>query len=88
MIFFIEMKLSFQKTILVIISLGVTYIAIELIPISSKASYWNRCIKTTSETLVKVPTVKSMNINGLEAIAVMICNGAVFEPKMKERRDK
>ena len=75
---------SIQKLFLLITSIAVTCIAIELFPVSKKASRWNSCIKKTTETLKQVTSVQLMDDKGKEVIAVMICNGAVFEPKIKE----
>ncbi len=75
---------SIQKFFLAITSIAVTCVAIELLPISKKASRWNSCINKTTETLKQVTAVQLMDDKGKEVIAVMICNGAVFEPKIKE----
>ena len=77
------MGTSIQKYFLCIISVAVTCIAIELLPVSKRASSWNSCIKKTTETLKQVTAVQRMDDEGKEVIAVMICNGAVFEPKIK-----
>ena len=74
---------SIQKIFLGIISVFVACIAIELLPISRKASSWNSCIKKTTETLKQVTAVQLMEDEGKDVLAVMICNGAVFEPKIK-----
>ena len=58
-------------------------VSIQLFPISKQASSWNRCLKKTSETLSKVKAVKKMNDDSKEVLSVMICNGSVFEPKIK-----
>ena len=42
---------SIQKYFLGIISVAVTCIAIELLPVSKRASSWNNCIEKTKETL-------------------------------------
>ena len=71
------------KIYLVILSVGFTTISILLFPISRHASSWNRCLRKTSETLSKVKAVKQMNDESKEVLSVMICNGAVFEPKIR-----
>ena len=58
-------------------------ISLQLFPISRQASSWNRCLRKTSETLSQVNAVKKMNDESKEVLSVMICNGAVFEPKFK-----
>ena len=73
----------YSKFYLVVLALGFTVLAIQLIPISKQASSLNRCIRKTSETLSQVKAVKKMNDESKEILSVMICNGAVFEPKFK-----
>ncbi len=82
------MGASIQKIFLGMISIAVTCVAIELLPVSKRASSWNSCIKKTAETLKQVPAVQLMDEEGKEVIAVMICNGAVFEPKIKASSQK
>ena len=65
------------------LAVGFTTLSIQLFPISRQASIWNRCLRKTSETLSQVNAVKKMNDESKEVLAVMICNGAVFEPKFK-----
>tara|TARA_Y100001968_G_scaffold1907_1_gene1634 strand:- start:67 stop:318 length:252 start_codon:yes stop_codon:yes gene_type:complete len=60
-----------------------TTLTIQLIPLSKKASSWNRCLKSTSESLSQVKAVLEMDDESKEVLSVMICNGAVFEPKIK-----
>ena len=71
------------KIYLGLLSLGFTTISILLFPISRHASSWNRCLRKTSETLSQVKAVEKMNDESREVLSVMICNGAVFEPKFK-----
>ena len=66
-----------------LLSVGITTISILLFPISRQASSWNRCLRKTSETLSQVKAVEKMNDESREVLSVMICNGAVFEPKIK-----
>ena len=73
----------YSKIYLGLISLGFTALSIQLFPISKQASIWNRCLRKTSETLRQVNAVKKMNDESKEVLSVMICNGAVFEPKLK-----
>jgi len=72
-----------SKIYLGILALGLTTLSIQLFPISKQASSWNRCLRKTSETLSQVKAVKKMNDESKEVLSVMICNGAVFEPKFK-----
>ena len=66
-----------------LIAVSVTTVSIQLIPLSQQASSWNRCLKKTSKTLSQVKAVQMMDDQGKEVLSVMICNGAVFEPKFK-----
>ena len=72
-----------SKIFLGIIAVSFTTLSIQLIPLSKQASSWNRCIKKTSESLQKVKAVQKMDDQSKEVLSVMICNGAVFEPKIK-----
>ena len=72
-----------SKIYLGLLTAGITTISLLLFPISKQASSWNRCLRKTSETLSQVKAVKKMNNESKEVLSVMICNGAVFEPKFK-----
>ena len=72
-----------SKIYLGILAVVFTTLSIQLFPITKQASSWNRCLRKTSETLSNVKAVKKMNDESKEVLAVMICNGAVFEPKFK-----
>ena len=72
-----------SKIYLGFLAVGFTTLSIQLFPISKQASSWNRCLSKTSETLSQVKAVKKMNDESKEVLSVMICNGAVFEPKFK-----
>ena len=63
--------------------LFLTTVSIQLIPLSKQASSWNRCLKKTSESLSRVKAVQNIDDQSKEVLSVMICNGAVFEPKIK-----
>ncbi len=71
------------KIYLGLLSVGFTTISILLFPTYRQASSWNRCLRKTSETLSQVKAVEKMNDESREVLSVMICNGAVFEPKSK-----
>tara|TARA_B100001250_G_scaffold322863_1_gene286166 strand:+ start:1782 stop:2015 length:234 start_codon:yes stop_codon:yes gene_type:complete len=66
-----------------LIAVSITTVSIQLIPVSKKASSWNRCIKKTTASLSQVKVVQKMDHQSREVLSVMICNGAVFEPKLK-----
>ena len=71
------------KFILGPITVFFTTVTILLIPLSKQASSWNRCLKKTSESLSQVKAVQNIDDQSKEVLSVMICNGAVFEPKLK-----
>ena len=61
-------------------------IFISLIPISKKAFYWNRCFNKTFQWIDKYEMkLKNWEKVSKESIAVAVCNGAVFEPKLKTK---
>ena len=71
------------KFLLGLIVVSFSTISIQLIPLSKQASSWNRCLKKTSESLSQVKAVQNIDDQSKEVLSVMICNGAVFEPKLK-----
>ena len=72
-----------SKIFLGIIAFSLTTVSIQLIPLYKHASSFNRCLKKTSESLSKVQAFKQIDDQSKEVLSVMICNGAVFEPKFK-----
>ena len=72
-----------SKIYLGLVAIGLTTLSIQLLPISKQASSWNQCLRKTSQTLSQVNAVKKLNDESKEVLSVMICNGAVFEPKIK-----
>ncbi len=79
---------SLQKAFFGIIALGVSCIAIELIPVSRQAAYSNRCIDSTVDWINEVYNFKGWSNNAKDALAVGVCNGAVYEPKLKGINEK
>ena len=73
----------YSKIYLGVLVVGFSTLAVQLFPISKQALIWNRCLRKTSETLSQVKAVNKMNDESKEVLSVMICNGAVFEPKLK-----
>ncbi len=71
------------KFLLGLLAIGFTSVSFQLIPLSKQASSWNRCLKKTSASLSKVKAVENIDDQSKEVLTVMICNGAVFEPKVK-----
>ena len=71
------------KFFLGLVALSFTTVFIQLIPLSKQASSWNRCLRKTSASLSQVKAVQQIDDQSKEVLSVMICNGAVFEPKLK-----
>ncbi len=71
------------KVFLGLISVGFITVSIQLIPLFNQASSWNRCLRKTSESLGQVKGFQKIDDESKEVLSVMICNGAVFEPKLK-----
>ena len=76
---------SLQKAFLGVIALGVSCIAIQLIPVSRQAAYWNRCLDNTVNLLDKKRTLKEWEQEAKKSFAVGICNGAVYEPTIRTK---
>ncbi len=74
---------SLQKALFGVIAIAASCIAIELVPVSRKAAYWNRCFDSTVEWITEAPDLKGWDKKAKEALAVGVCNGAVYEPKLK-----
>ena len=74
---------SLQKAFFGIIALGVSCIAIELIPVSRKAASWNRCFDSTIGWINEKPDLTMWSNEAKTSLAVGVCNGAVYEPKLK-----
>ena len=65
-------------------STALVLILISLIPVSKKALYWNQCFKKTYKWIDKNEIeLKNWDKASKENIAVAVCNGAVFEPKLE-----
>ena len=71
------------KFLLGLIVVSFSTISIQLIPLSKQASSWNRCLKKTSASLSQVKAIQNIDDQSMEVLSVMICNGAVFEPKVR-----
>ena len=71
------------KFLLGLIVVSFSTISIQLIPLSKQASSWNRCLKKTSASLRQIKAIQKIDGQSQEVLSVMICNGAVFEPKIK-----
>ena len=61
----------------------IVLIAFSLIPVSRKAASWNRCLdKTVLWLNEKENGLKDWDKSSKVSIAVAVCNGAVYEPKV------
>ena len=76
---------SLQKAFLGVIALGVSCITIELVPVSRKATYWNRCLDSTIIWINESSDLKGWDKKAKESLAVGVCNGAVYETKLKTK---
>ena len=66
---------------------AIVLIAISLIPVSRKAAYWNRCLDKTVRWINENETdLKGWDKESIESLAVAVCNGAVYEPKLKNNK--
>ena len=74
---------SFSKFLLGLIAFSSTTVAIQLIPLSKQAYRWNRCVNKTSVSLSHIKAIQNLDDQSKVVLSVMICNGAVFEPKFK-----
>ena len=72
-----------SKILLGFVAVSFSTVSIQLIPLSRQALVWNRCLKKTSLSLSQVKAVQKLDLQSKEVLSVMICNGAVFEPKFK-----
>jgi len=65
---------------------AIVLIFISLIPIAKKAFYWNQCFERTFKWIDKYKMeLKNWDKSSKENIAVAVCNGAVYEPKVEMR---
>jgi len=66
---------------------AIVLIAVSLIPVSRKAAYWNRCLDKTVRWINENETdLKGWDKESIESLAVAVCNGAVYEPKLKNNK--
>ena len=74
---------SFQKAFCAVIALATSCIAVELIPVSRQAAYWNRCLDNTITWANESKKLSNWDQKAKESLAVGVCNGAVYESKLK-----
>ena len=62
-------------------------IVISLLPLSMRAMYQNRCFnRTISWINEKEKELSGWDISAKQALAVGVCNGAVYEPRLKNKQ--
>ena len=67
-------------------TLSIVFIAIAMIPVARKASYWNSCFNNTINWINEnEKTLKDWNKAAKESLAVGVCNGALYEPRIKSK---
>ena len=77
---------SLQKAFLGVMTLGVCCIAIELVPMSRQAAYWNRCFDNTVSRINEVePESNKLDKKNKHSLAVGICNGGIYESSVKDK---
>ena len=77
-------SLNVTKYCVITSTVALVLIAISLIPISRNAIYWNRCLNKTLRWFnEKENDLKGWDKASKESIAVTVCNGAVYEPKVE-----
>ncbi len=74
---------SLHKTFVALIALSSACIAIELVPVSRQAAYWNRCFESTVNWIDQSKDLYGWGEKAKQSLAVGVCNGAVYETKLK-----
>ena len=76
---------SLQKAFFGIIALGVSCIAIELVPVSRQAASWNHCFDNTLKWIDEKDNLEGWNQDAKESLTVSVCYGAVYESQLKSQ---
>ena len=77
------------KYCVIISTVSLLSIVIEIIPITRKATYWNRCINKTVEWInLNENNLKNWDQKSKETLAVAVCNGAVYETETTLKKNK
>ena len=77
---------KFIKCCLITSTTVMVLILISLIPLSKKAFYWNRCFNQTLTWIEENEMdLKGWDKEAIESLAVAVCNGAVYEPKVERK---
>ena len=78
---------NFIKFCVITSTAAIVLIFISLIPVSRKAAYWNRCLDKTVRWINENETnLQGWDKESIESLAVAVCNGAVYEPKLKNNK--
>jgi len=65
---------------------SLVFAAILMIPVARRAAYWNRCLNNTVKWInQKEKDLVGWDKEAKETLAVAVCNGAVYEPKINTR---
>ena len=63
---------------------SLVFISILMIPVARKASYWNKCLNNTIRWInEKEKDLDGWDLEAKQTLSVAVCNGAVYEPKLK-----
>ncbi len=64
-------------------SAALLFMSIMMIPVARRAAYWNRCLNNTVKWInQKEKDLAGWDKEAKETLAVAVCNGAVYEPKI------
>ena len=64
----------------------IVLILISLIPITKRSFYWNRCFDQTVKWINEIEKdLEGWDSIAKQSLAVGVCNGAVYEPKLKSK---
>ena len=67
-------------------TVAIVLIMISLFPISKRSFYWNRCFEQTLLWInEKENDLDGWDKKAKQSLAVGVCNGAVYEPKLKAK---
>ena len=67
-------------------TISLVLIAISILPIGKKAHRWNKCFTNTMNWInEKEEGLEDWNLQAKQSLAVGVCNGAVYEPKLKTK---
>jgi len=57
-----------------------------MIPVARRAAYWNQCLNNTIRWInQKEKDLVGWDQGAKETLAVAVCNGAVYEPKIQTK---